>query len=99
MIEPAYVIGLQFPAPAIGHLVPDLLRPEFGSHLQTLQGKQLIQPSSDADEDDAYRFHHVLVRDATYASLLKRARALLQEKFVEWAEPVNRARGREIEFE
>jgi class 3 adenylate cyclase/tetratricopeptide (TPR) repeat protein len=99
VIEPASVIGLQFPAPAIEHLVPDLLRPAFGSHLQTLQHKHLIQPSSDTDEDDAYRFHHVLVRDATYASLLKRARALLHEKFVEWAEPVNRARGREIEFE
>jgi class 3 adenylate cyclase/tetratricopeptide (TPR) repeat protein len=99
VIEPASVIGLHFPAPAIGHLVPDDLRPEVGSHLDTLQGKQLIQPSSETGEDDAYRFHHVLVRDATYGSLLKRARALLHERFVEWAEPVNRERGREIEFE
>jgi class 3 adenylate cyclase/tetratricopeptide (TPR) repeat protein len=99
VIEPASVIGVHFPAPAIGHLVPVSLRLEVGSHLDTLRGKQLIQPSSEAGEEDAYRFHHVLVRDATYQSLLKRARALLHEQFAEWAEPVNKERGREIEFE
>jgi class 3 adenylate cyclase/tetratricopeptide (TPR) repeat protein len=99
VMEPASVIGLHFPAPAVQHLVPDQLRPEVGSHLGRLQHRQLIQPSSETDEDDAYRFHHVLVRDATYGSLLKRARALLHERFVEWADPVNRERGREIEFE
>jgi tetratricopeptide (TPR) repeat protein len=99
VMEPASVIGLHFPAPAVGHLLPDQLRPALGSYLGTLQNKQLIQPSGETDEDDAYRFHHVLVRDATYASLLKRARALLHERFVEWADPVNRERGREIEFE
>jgi tetratricopeptide (TPR) repeat protein len=50
-------------------------------------------------EDDAYRFHHVLVRDATYQSLLKRARATLHEQFVVWAERVNAERGRGTEFE
>jgi class 3 adenylate cyclase/tetratricopeptide (TPR) repeat protein len=98
VMEPASVIGLNFPAPAVGHLVPHQLRPGLGSHLQTLQNKQLIQPSGDSD-DDLFRFQHVLVRDATYGSLLKRARALLHERFVEWADPVNRERGREIEFE
>jgi class 3 adenylate cyclase/tetratricopeptide (TPR) repeat protein len=99
VMEPASVIGLHFPAPAVEHLVPDQLRPGLGSYLGTLQHKQLIQPSSQGDEEDAYRFHHVLVRDATYGSLLKRARATLHERFVEWADPVNRERGREIEFE
>ena len=32
-------------------------------------------------------------------SLLKRTRADLHERFVDWAEPINRERGREIEFE
>src|SRR4029450_8365106 len=36
---------------------------------------------------------------APYQSLLKRARATLHERFVDWAEPVNRERGRETEFE
>ena len=39
-------------------------------------------------DDPAFRFHHILVRDAAYQSLLKRARATLHERFIEWAEPV-----------
>jgi tetratricopeptide (TPR) repeat protein len=50
-------------------------------------------------DDETFRFHHILVRDAAYQSLLKRARATLHERFVAWAEPVNRERGRETEFE
>src|SRR5439155_20134787 len=34
-----------------------------------------------------------------YGGLLKRLRAALHERFVVWAERVNRERGREIEFE
>ena len=40
-----------------------------------------------------------MIKDATYGSLLKRARAQLHERFVTWAERVNRERGREQEFE
>ena len=40
-----------------------------------------------------------MIRDATYGSLLKRARAQMHERFVAWAERVNRERGREEEFE
>ncbi len=39
------------------------------------------------------------MRDATYQSLLKRARATLHEQFVDWAERVNAERGRGAEFE
>ena len=102
VIEPASVIGLLFPAPAIAELVPPPLRPEVGSHLETLGRKHLIRAvddAGDAVEEDSYRFHHVLVKDATYQSLLKRARAQLHEQFADWAEPLNRERGRELEFE
>ncbi len=99
VIEPASVIGVQFPGAAVEHLVPDSFRPSVDRHLGTLRGKQFIQPTTASGEDDGYRFHHVLVRDATYQSLLKRARATLHEQFVSWAERVNEERGREIEFE
>ena len=46
-----------------------------------------------------YRFGHQIIRDTAYGSLLKRSRAALHERFVEWAERVNRERGRELEFE
>ena len=50
-------------------------------------------------EETHYRFHHVLIRDAAYNGLLKRARATFHERFVDWADRVNRERGREAEFE
>jgi tetratricopeptide (TPR) repeat protein len=46
-----------------------------------------------------YRFSHVLIRDAAYNGLLKRARATFHERFVDWADRINRERGRETEFE
>ena len=107
VIEPASVIGVEFPTAAVHQLVPAAVRPGMGGHLEALHTKQLIQPSTvqasaDASlgvDDDAYRFHHVLVRDATYGSLLKRARATMHEEFVTWAEQINAERGRETEFE
>ncbi|HEX4687206.1 MAG TPA: hypothetical protein VH228_10500, partial [Nocardioides sp.] len=99
VIEPASVIGLHFPPPALHHLVPAVLREAVDGHLKTLTTKQFVHPAAGSGEDGAYRFHHVLVRDATYQSLLKRARATYHEEFVAWAERVNRERGRETEFE
>jgi class 3 adenylate cyclase/tetratricopeptide (TPR) repeat protein len=99
VVDPAAVIGLVFPAAAIARLVPDQIRLEVDSHLVALDRKQFVHPMADDADDKAFRFHHILVRDAAYQSLLKRARATLHERFVEWAEPVNRERGRETEFE
>jgi class 3 adenylate cyclase/tetratricopeptide (TPR) repeat protein len=99
VIDPAAVIGLVFAGPAIQHLVPDAVRPAVEDHLLALDRKQFVHPVAGAGEDETFRFHHILVRDAAYQSLLKRARATLHERFVEWAEPVNRERGRETEFE
>jgi len=99
VVDPAAVIGLVFAGAAIAQLVPDQIRDEVDGHLAALDRKQFVHPLvSDAD-DAMFRFHHILVRDAAYQSLLKRARATLHERFVEWAEPVNRERGRETEFE
>jgi tetratricopeptide (TPR) repeat protein len=98
VVEPAAVIGLVFAGAAIAYLVPDALKPSVERHLSELDHKQFVHPI-EAGDDEAYRFHHILVRDAAYQSLLKRARATLHERFVDWAEPVNRERGRETEFE
>ena len=99
VVDPASVIGLVFPGPAIVELVPDAVRPVVAEHLGALDRKQIVHPLDAVADDPAFRFHHILVRDAAYGSLLKRARATLHERFVEWAEPVNRERGRETEFE
>jgi predicted ATPase/class 3 adenylate cyclase len=97
VIEPASVIGLIFPEPAIEELVPDTLRTGVSAQLGVLDRKQFVHPQPTGD--DFYRFHHLLIRDAAYNSLLKRSRAQLHEKFAIWAERVNRERDRETEFE
>src|SRR5262249_54296462 len=50
-------------------------------------------------DEPAFRFQHQLIRDATYNSLLKEARAILHERFVAWADAINTALDRAIEFE
>ena len=100
VVEPAAVIGLVFAEPAIEELVPSSLRATVPAHLNALDRKQfLLRESRVVGEDVAYRFRNLLIRDATYGSLLKRARAQLHERFVTWAERVNKERGREQEFE
>jgi class 3 adenylate cyclase/tetratricopeptide (TPR) repeat protein len=98
VIEPASVAGLYFARSAVEKLVPDPVRPEVEAHLTGLSQKQLVRPEATETELD-HRFHHILVRDAAYQGILKRARATLHERFVEWAERVNRESGREIEYE
>jgi tetratricopeptide (TPR) repeat protein len=101
-VEPASVIGLVFPEPAVAELVPEPIRPGLTQHLSTLNRKQFVRPADSgmaADDSDAYRFHHILIRDTAYNALLKRSRATLHERFVAWAEQVNRERDREQEFE
>jgi class 3 adenylate cyclase/tetratricopeptide (TPR) repeat protein len=100
VIEPAAVIGPVFPEPAVEELVPSVVQPAVTSHLEALDRKQFVRPEPHtAGDDPAFRFRHLMIRDATYGSLLKRARAQLHERFVTWAERVNRERGREREFE
>jgi class 3 adenylate cyclase/tetratricopeptide (TPR) repeat protein len=98
VIEPASVIGLVFPTPAVTELVPDVLRGAVSGHLMSLARKRFVRPDA-SDEEGGYRFSNLLIRDTAYGSLLKRARATLHERFVEWAERVNKERGREQEFE
>ena len=100
VLEPASVIGNVFPRAAIAELVPDALKPTVADHLRGLDRKQFVHREESASgEDETYRFRNLLIRDATYGSLLKRARAQMHERFVAWAERVNRERGREEEFE
>ncbi|HET9083319.1 MAG TPA: adenylate/guanylate cyclase domain-containing protein [Candidatus Limnocylindrales bacterium] len=98
VVEPASVVGLVFAEDAVQHLVDEAQRPMVPIHLVTLAHKQFVRPDRQ-DDDDAYRFGHQLIRDTAYGSLLKRERVSLHQRFVEWADEVNRRRGRETEFE
>jgi class 3 adenylate cyclase/tetratricopeptide (TPR) repeat protein len=93
VIEPASVVGQNFAVPAVVDLVAPSLAEAVPGHLVELSGKQLVQPNAGADAEGAYRFQHLLVRDAAYNGLLKRERADLHQRFVAWAETYNAAHG------
>jgi class 3 adenylate cyclase/tetratricopeptide (TPR) repeat protein len=97
VIEPASVIGQLFEQIAVEELAPEPVRPAVPAHLGSMTQKQLVRPQDVGG--DEYRFHHILVRDAAYQGILKRARATFHERFVDWAEQVNRERDRGTEFE
>ena len=55
--------------------------------LVALVRKELVRPErSQLPESDAYRFRHLLIRDAAYDALPKSARAELHERFARWLE-------------
>ena len=99
-IEAASVIGQLFQQEAVEELVAGDQRGQAEVSLEGLVRKRLVFPDPTAFEDErGFRFQHILVRDAAYRGLLKRARATLHERFVAWADRVNRERVRESEYE
>ncbi len=98
-VEPASVIGLEFPQSAVESLAPQAVRSELPAHLGTLTRKQFIRPAQSSGAELIYRFHHHLVRETVYNGLLKRARANLHLEFVRWADRANADSDRSLEFE
>jgi tetratricopeptide (TPR) repeat protein len=89
VIQRAAVVGQVFFWGAVTELSPEDARPAVGTNLQTLQRKELIRPeASPFAGEDAFRFSHLLVRDAAYGSMPKRTRADLHERFASWLERV-----------
>ena len=83
--EPAAVVGQEFWREAVVELCP----PEtaVSASLQRLVRKELIgRARSSLAEGDAFRFRHILIRDAAYAGIAKGRRAELHERFAGWLE-------------
>lgn len=100
VIEPAAVIGLEFAESAVTEMAPEAVRGRVGDLLHAIVRKQLVRSGSAVgSEAGSYRFRHILIRDAAYERLLKRARAVLHEAFVAWADRVNEERDRTAEYE
>jgi tetratricopeptide (TPR) repeat protein len=56
-------------------------------HLMSLMRKQFLEPDqATVPGEDAFRFGHMLIRDAAYDSMPKRLRVDLHERFAEWLE-------------
>ena len=87
VIQEASVIGKTFWWGAVTELSPSDLRPQVGSHLQTLVRKELVFPErSTFPAEDAFLFGHILIRDSAYDGLAKMVRAQLHERFAQWLE-------------
>jgi len=60
---------------------------ELDKRLVALVRKELVRPDrAQLVGDDAYRFRHLLIRDAAYDALPKAVRADLHERFADWLE-------------
>jgi predicted ATPase/class 3 adenylate cyclase len=98
VIERGSIIGQVFFRGAVEALVAEAVIPQVGSSLQGLARKELIRPDeSTFAGQESYRFQHILIRDAAYHGLLKRTRAELHERFVDWFEQVESDRVMEFE--
>jgi tetratricopeptide (TPR) repeat protein len=81
------VEGRLFHRGAVAALLPEPERAEVGAHLLSLVRKELIRPDrATLPGDDAFRFGHILIRDAAYDAIPKRQRAALHERFADWLE-------------
>jgi tetratricopeptide (TPR) repeat protein len=82
----ASVVGRVFEAAAIRELTPEAAG-EVGRSLLSLVRKELVRPErGELTEGDAFKFRHLLIRDAAYEALSKAERADLHERFGDWLE-------------
>jgi tetratricopeptide (TPR) repeat protein len=83
LLEAAAVVGKEFWRSAVLHLsAPGA---EVSALLQRLVRRGLIQSErSSLPDEDAFRFGHILIRDATYGGIPKEVRAQLHERFADW---------------
>jgi class 3 adenylate cyclase/tetratricopeptide (TPR) repeat protein len=89
VMERGSVEGKVFHAGAVATLSPATLRPDVRPRLLALARKELIRPDrAEFAGEDAFRFRHLLIRDAAYQSMPKEQRADLHERFAEWLEQV-----------
>ncbi|MEP6812990.1 MAG: adenylate/guanylate cyclase domain-containing protein [Actinomycetota bacterium] len=94
VLAAASVAGRFFATAAVQALAGD----DAVDRLVALERKELIRPQRVSFTDDgAYRFRHILIRDAAYDALPKSRRAELHERLADWLEATAGARRRELE--
>jgi predicted ATPase/class 3 adenylate cyclase len=85
LLERASVEGRTFHRGVVAKLLGKTDRAQIGAVLMALHRKQLIRPDlPEFPGDDAFRFAHVLIREAAYESLPKQRRAELHEQVAAW---------------
>lgn len=87
VLELASVVGKTFTRDAIEALAEPDARPDVARRLESGVRREIIRPDRSSPEIlDAYRFRHILIRDAAYGALSKRDRAELHERFADFQE-------------
>jgi class 3 adenylate cyclase/tetratricopeptide (TPR) repeat protein len=86
-LERGAIEGEVFHQGAVVEMTEPALRSLVPSSLETLSGKDFVRPAAASFVGEAaFRFKHILVRDAAYRSTPKRLRAALHEGFADWLE-------------
>jgi class 3 adenylate cyclase/predicted ATPase len=86
-LERGAVEGELFHRGAVVELSDPESRPSVPSQLEALAGKDLVRPAvASFASEAAFRFKHILVRDAAYRATAKKLRASLHEHFADWLE-------------
>ena len=98
VIERGSVEGKVFHSGAVATLSQETARPNVRSRLLALARKELIRPDRpEFAGEDAFRFRHLLIRDAAYQAMPKEQRADLHERFAGWLAEAARERMAEYE--
>src|SRR5919109_5030706 len=98
VIERGAVEGKVFHRGAVTTLSPETARPQVSTRLLALARKELIRPDRpEFAGEDAFRFRHLLIRDAAYQAMPKEQRAELHERFADWLREAARERMPEYE--
>jgi tetratricopeptide (TPR) repeat protein len=85
VIERGAVEGKVFHTGAVTSLSPEGQRTSVRPRLLALARKELIRPDrAEFAGEDAFRFRHLLIRDAAYHAMSKEQRAELHEGFARW---------------
>jgi class 3 adenylate cyclase len=86
-LEAASIEGQVFHTGGVAELAEEAERQGVSRALTGLVHKDLIRPArASFAGDEAFRFRHLLIRDAAYAALPKRRRADLHERFAAWVD-------------
>ena len=97
-LERGSVEGEVFHRGAVVCLAEPPARASVHADLEALAEKDFVRPAEASFAGEAaYRFKHLLVRDAAYQGIAKRLRALLHAQFADWLEDVVGARLAEYE--
>jgi len=87
VMERGAVEGKVFHRGAVLELAPDPVRAGVAAHLMALVRKELVRPDRPTFAgEEAFRFRHLLIRDAAYQAMPKETRADLHERFAGWLE-------------